>query len=184
MRMKEEIIIRMATPDDAEEVLDIYAPYVKETAITFEYEVPSVEEFRERIRKTLEKYPYLVAETEGQLAGYAYASAFKERAAYDWSVETSIYVKMGEHGKGIGSRLYTVLEEVLKKQHILNVNACIAYPHPESERFHKKFGYKKVAHFTKCGYKMGQWYDMIWMEKLLREHPTQPEKMLPMKQFI
>lgn len=167
--------VRMATEADAEKLLAIYEPYVRETAITFEYEVPAVEEFRNRIRRTLEKYPYLAAVKEGEIVGYAYASPFKERAAYDWSVETSVYVKQGLHGGGIGSRLYAVLEEMLRQQHILNCNACIAYPHPESERFHEKCGYRKVAHFTKCGYKMGTWYDMIWMEKMLGVHPAEPE---------
>lgn len=182
--MNENIIIRLATEADAENLLEIYAPYVTQTAITFEYEVPSVKAFQDRIRKTLKRYPYLVAEANGQLLGYAYASAFKERAAYDWSVETSIYVKMGEHRLGIGTRLYTVLEDLLKKQHIINVNACIAYPHPESERFHEKFGYKTVAHFTKCGYKRGHWHDMIWMEKMLDEHPMEPKKVIPMEQLM
>lgn len=181
--MNENLVIRMAAEKDAEELLAIYAPYVTETAITFEYEVPSAEEFRGRIRKTLEKYPYLVAEMDGELLGYAYASAFKGRAAYEWSVETSIYVKMGEHGKGVGRRLYTVLEDTLRKQNILNVNACIAYPNPGSETFHESLGYKTVAHFTKCGYKMGKWHDMIWMEKMLGEHPNEPEAVVPVGQL-
>lgn len=175
--------VQMATEADAQELLAIYEPYVRETAITFEYEVPSLEEFRTRIRRTLEKYPYLVAVWEGKIAGYAYASPFKARAAYDWSVETSVYVRRDMHGKGIGYRLYAALEELLKRQHILNVNACIAYPHPESERFHEKCGYRTVAHFTKCGYKMGKWYDMIWMEKMLGEHPEAPEPVTPVREI-
>lgn len=182
--MNENISIRLATEADAENLLAIYTPYVTQTAITFEYEVPSVEAFRDRIRKTIKRYPYLVAEVNGQLLGYAYASAFKERAAYDWSVETSIYVKMGERRAGIGTRLYTTLEDLLKKQNIINVNACIAYPHPESERFHEKFGYKAVAHFTKCGYKMGHWHDMIWMEKMLGEHPMEPKEVIPIEKLM
>ncbi len=171
--------IRMVTEADAEKLLAIYAPYVKETPITFEYEVPSLEEFRERIRRILEKYPYIAAVEGGEIVGYAYASPFKGRAAYDWSVETSVYVKMGRHGEGIGRRLYAVLEEMLKMQHILNANACIAWPHPESERFHETCGYRMAAHFTKCGYKMGKWYDMVWMEKMLGEHSPEPEQVVP-----
>ncbi len=171
--------VRMATEADAGALLAIYEPYVRETAITFEYAVPTVEEFANRIRHTLKKYPYIVAVWGEKIVGYAYASPFKERAAYDWAVETSVYVKQGLHGGGIGSRLYAVLEEMLKKQHVINCNACIAYPHPESERFHEKCGYRKVAHFTKCGYKMGKWYDMIWMEKMLGEHPAEPEAVVP-----
>lgn len=169
--------IRPATPDDAAALLAIYAPYVTDTAITFEYEVPTEEEFRRRIERVSEKYPYLVAEEEGHIVGYAYASAFKERAAYQWAVETSIYVDRQGKRKGIGRRLHDALEEALKMQGILNMNACISYVEPEDEylnldsvRFHERMGYSKVAHFHLCGKKFGRWYDMIWMEKLIGEH--------------
>lgn len=125
--------IRVATEADAEEILAIYAKYIEQTAITFEYVVPSIEEFRGRIRHTLERFPYLIAEKDGKIAGYAYVSPFKERAAYDWSVETSIYVDMEQKRSGIGRRLYEELENILKQQGILNVNACIAYPQAEDE---------------------------------------------------
>ncbi len=172
--MDVEMIIRAAKAEDAAHLLDIYTPYVQNTAITFEYEVPSVEEFRNRMVHTMEKYPYLLLQQGEEIHGYAYASAFKGRSAYDWAVETSIYVKEGAHGKGIGKKLYAALEEILAAQHIINVNACIAYPNPESISFHEKYGYKTVAHFTKCGYKLGKWYDMIWMEKMLGHHPEKP----------
>ncbi len=176
--MNENMMIRAAKPEDAARLLDIYAPYVDNTAITFEYEVPTVEEFRNRMAHTMEKYPYLLLQQGEEIMGYAYASAFKGRSAYDWAVETSIYVKEGTHGKGIGKKLYAVLEEILAAQHIINVNACIAYPNPESIAFHEKCGYKTVAHFTKCGYKLGKWYDMIWMEKMLGPHPEKPQTVL------
>jgi phosphinothricin acetyltransferase len=172
-----EITIRTATVQDAKKLLEIYAPYVEHTAITFEYEVPTVDEFRRRIENVLRKYPYLVAEKDGELLGYAYAGPFKERAAYDWAVETSIYVREDLKRKGIGSLLYNALEDALKKQGILNVNACIAYTENENDyltndsvRYHEKFGYKTVAHFHKCGYKNNTWYDMVWMEKFIGEH--------------
>ena len=171
------ISIRTATEDDAEELLAIYAPYVKQTTITFEYDVPSKKDFKSRISHTLEKYPYLVAEEDGKIVGYAYVSPFKERAAYDWSVETSIYVDMIQKRKGIGRLLYDRLEEILKKQGILNVNACIGYPQIEDENltkdsvyFHEKLGYHMVGTFHQCGYKFGRWYDMVWMEKFIGEH--------------
>ena len=97
--------IRTASPENASALLDIYAPYVKDTAITFEYQVPTLEEFADRIRNTLKKYPYLIAEENGELLGYAYASSFKARAAYNWSVETSVYVRQGEHRRGVGRAL-------------------------------------------------------------------------------
>lgn len=172
--------IRLASPEDAPSLLNIYAPYVRDTAITFEYDVPTVEEFRSRIEHTLRTYPYLAAEIDGQAAGYAYASAFKGRAAYDWSVETSIYVSMDCRGRGIGTRLYAALEDLLRRQNILNVNACITYPNPDSIRFHERLGYRTVAHFTKCGFKLGRWYDMIWMEKMLGEHTEKPRSVIPL----
>lgn len=170
--------IRSATISDAEQILSIYAPYIERTAITFEYDVPSVEEFRERITSTLKKFPYLVVEDEnGKILGYAYAGTFKGRRAYDWCAETSIYVDMEARGKGIGGALYGELEARLKAMGILNVNACITwvdepcqYVTHQSPEFHEHIGYKKCAHFHQCGYKFGQWFDMIWMEKMIGPH--------------
>ena len=171
------IIIRPATQADAEAVQRIYAPYVEETAVSFEYDAPSVGEMARRIRETQEKYPWIVAEEDGKVVGYAYAHIFHGRAAYQWSVETSIYVDRQEKRKGIGKKLHDALEERLKAQGILNLNACIAYIEPEEEhltqdsvRFHERMGYTKVAHFHQCGRKFGRWYDVIWMEKIIGEH--------------
>lgn len=177
---KKNITIRMATVEDAEKLLHIYAPYVEGTAITFEYEVPSVQEFADRIRNTLKRYPYLVAELENEIVGYAYAGSFHERAAYDWSVETSIYVKTDMKKMGIGKKLYEVLEKILKEQNILNLNACIAYPSIEDEyltknsvKFHEHLGYRVVGEFQKSGYKFNRWYNMVWMEKHIGEHKAE-----------
>ena len=181
-----EIMIRMAVPSDAEEILHIYAPYVKKTAITFEYEVPSLEEFTERISQTLKKYPYFVAVQDGKITGYAYLSAFHPRKAYQWAAETSIYIEETHKGEGIGKMLYEKLEETAKKQNIQNLNACIAYTSSEDEHltnasvhFHEHLGYKMVGKFTKCGYKFGTWYDMVWMEKLIGEHPDDMPDLIP-----
>lgn len=171
--------IRTAAPRDAGPLLDIYAPYVEHTSVTFEYVVPSVEEFENRIRHTLEKYPYLAAEDEGVILGYTYASAFKDRAAYDWSVETSIYVREDCTGKGIGAALYNALEELLRRQHVCNLCACIAYPNPSSIAFHERFGYRTAAHFRASGFKEGEWHDMIWMEKELCPHTVPPMPFIP-----
>lgn len=171
--------IRTAVPSDARLLLDIYAPYVRHTAITFEYQVPSAEEFENRLLRTLEKYPYLTAQEGDRLLGYAYASAFKGRAAYDWSVETSIYVRQGCTGKGIGGALYGALEDLLRRQHICNLCACIAYPNPESIAFHEHFGYRTAAHFHASGFKQDKWYDMIWMEKELCPHTIPPLPFIP-----
>ncbi|MDO5541298.1 MAG: GNAT family N-acetyltransferase [Eubacteriales bacterium] len=172
-------MIRTAVPEDAVKLLEIYAPYVEKTAVSFEYSVPSEEEFRSRICKTLERYPWLVAFQGTEPAGYAYAGAFKGREAYDWAVESSIYVKMDKKRFGIGRRLYGALEAALKDQGILNVNACIACPKEEDEYltkdsifFHEKQGYRMAGRFFECGYKFDRWYDMVWMEKHIGDHKT------------
>lgn len=174
---EENVVIRVAAVEDAEKLLQIYAPYVINTAITFEYEVPTVQEFRKRICHVLKRYPYLVAEKNGELLGFAYASAFHERAAYDWAVETSIYICMSKRKMGIGRKLHDCLEKLLKEQGILNLNACIAYPRSEDEyltknsvEFHSHLGYRLVGEFYQCGYKFNRWYNMVWMEKQIGEH--------------
>lgn len=177
MKTNTSITIRMANPADAQALLNIYAPYVINTAITFEYDVPSVEEFASRIAHSLEKYPYLIAEEGGNILGYAYASPLHDRPAYDWAVETSIYVDQNIKHRGIGRKLHDALESTLREQGILNMNACIAYPPEEDEHldknsveFHAHMGYRLVGEFYKCGYKFNRWYNMVWMEKLIGEH--------------
>lgn len=177
----EGITIRTAVLQDAEALLEIYAPYVVNTAITFEYYVPTSEEFAGRMSNVLRRYPYLVAEVDGELAGYAYTGPFKERAAYDWAVETTVYVKEDMKKHGIGRALYEALEKTLAAQGILNLNACIAFPEKEDEylttdsvKFHKKMGFSEVGRFHKCGCKFGRWYDMVWMEKHIGTHEENP----------
>lgn len=179
--MNEAIIIREAAKKDAGKLLDIYSYYVEHTAISFEYEVPSTEEFESRMENTVKEYPYLVAEKKGELLGYAYASAFKMRKAYDWAAETTVYVDRFHKREGVGKQLYLALEERLKRLHVLNMNACIAYTDVEdknlnnnSMRFHEHMGFTLAGRFHKCGYKCGKWYDMIWMEKIIGEHAEVP----------
>lgn len=168
-----EIKIRSAVPDDAEKLLSIYAPYVTETAITFEYDVPSIEEFRARIEKTLAVYPYIVAVCDGTIVGYAYASRFSERKAYDFSVELSVYIDKNYHGQGLGRRLYSEMENRLFLMHVTNLYAKIAatprkndlYLTDGSILFHAAMGFETVGKFTSCAYKFGEWYDMVYMEK-------------------
>lgn len=170
--------IEKATEADAAALLEIYAPYVADTAISFEYAVPSLEEFESRIRTISARYPYLKAVAEdGSLLGYAYAGAFKSRAAYDWAVETTIYVRRDRRGSGVGRRLYETLERSLLGMGICNLNACIAYtPQADSHLtndsmyFHERLGYSLVGTFHHCGYKFGTWYDMVWMEKIIAPH--------------
>lgn len=171
------INITSASPDDAERLLSIYAPYVTNTAITFEYDVPSKEEFARRIENTLRRYPYLVLKRDGDILGYAYAGVLKDRAAYDRSCELSIYLREDAHRQGCGRMLYDALESRLADMGILNLYACIAYPHEEDEyltyasvRFHERLGFSIVGRFHDCGCKFGNWYDMVWMEKLIGAH--------------
>ena len=170
-------MIREAKPEDAKALLEIYAYYVENTAITFEYDVPSTDVFRDRIIRTLEGYPYLVLEENGSILGYAYAGVFKDRPAYSRCCELSIYLSCGERRRGYGRMLYEALEAELKKRGFLNLYACIADPIVEdeyltrnSEQFHRHLGFAKVGEFHRCGYKFGRWYNMIWMEKRIGEH--------------
>lgn len=181
------VIVRAAALDDAPRLVEIYDYYVKNTVITFEYTTPSVDEFKGRMAHTLEKYPYLVAERDGVVIGYAYAGPFVGRAAYDWAVETTIYLDANMRHAGIGGKLYRVLEDVLKAMGILNLNACIGYPKQDDEYltsnsadFHAHIGYSMVGRFHDCGYKFYRWYDMVWMEKMLGPHPDKPD---PVKTF-
>lgn len=180
------IKIEDATVSDVRELLAIYGYYVLNTAITFEYDVPTVEEFEKRIRNISAKFPYIKAVDEvGNILGYAYANTYKARAAYDWSVETTIYVNQAFKNKGIGRELYHELENRLKSMGILNANACIAVLRENQEwdehltngsvAFHEKCGYTLVGRFHNSGYKFGTWYDMVWMEKMLGNHSKTPQ---------
>ncbi len=169
-----EVRIRFAQPEDARELLAIYAYYVKETAISFEHEVPSLADFQSRMETIQSFYPYLVAEADGRILGYCYAAPFRSAAAYNWSVESTIYLDPKKKGQGLGHLLYDQLEAYLQEMGILSIKACIGlgpkgdvYSSPASEFFHAKRGFQRVAHFPKAGYKFSRWYDMIWMEKEL-----------------
>ncbi|MDO4288904.1 MAG: GNAT family N-acetyltransferase [Eubacterium sp.] len=167
--------IDIASPGDAPALLNIYAPYILNTAVTFEYDVPTEADFRRRIETTLDKYPYLVAKEGGGILGYAYATTFIGRSACDWSVETSIYVAEDSRRGGIGKRLYLALEEILKRQSIVNLCAAIASPRAADDPylnrnsilFHESLGYRLAGRFEAIGYKFDRWYDLVWMEKCI-----------------
>lgn len=174
--------IRDARLADASRIREIYDPYVRTTAITFEYVTPSVEEFEGRMERTMQRYPYLVAEEDGQVVGYAYANPFGTRAAYGWTCEVSIYLDQQVHGHGLGRALYAALEDALLRMGVVNVYACVAYPPVPDEHlttnsadFHEHLGFTVAGHLHQCGFKFGRWYDMLYMEKVLAEHrPDQP----------
>ena len=172
--MNANLKIRQAEPEDAARLVEIYAPYITDTAVSFEYKVPSVEEFQNRIRHIKEKYPYLICEKDGKIVGYAYASAYSSREAYDWTAVSSIYVDKQCHRQGVGALLYKEQEESLRKQGIVNLLAGVAYIEVEDQYltkdsylFHTKMGYEKVAHMKAVGKKFNRWYDLLWLQKKL-----------------
>lgn len=172
--MDNGLIIRDALPEDAERLVEIYSHYVLNTAVSFEYTVPSVHDFTERIRKTKEKYPWLVCEKNGQIIGYAYAGAYSPREAYAWTAATSVYVDKDYHRLGAGSLLYAELEERLLNRGIINLLAGVAYCDEadqylthDSRQFHLKMGYTQVARMKEIGKKFNRWYDLLWMQKKL-----------------
>lgn len=172
------IQIRTASVEDAEELLELYSHYVRRTAISFEWEVPTLEEFQGRVRRTLEQYPYLTARQDGKLLGYAYAGPFVGRAAYGWSAELTIYLAPEAARRGIGRALYEALERALAEMGVCNLYACVGVPAEEedeyltfnSAQFHAHMGFVQCGEFHRCGYKFGRWYSMVWMEKLIGPH--------------
>lgn len=179
------ITFRTVSTADAPELLAIYGYYVQNTAITFEWETPSLEEFERRISATLERYPYIAVLLDGKIAGYAYAGPFHARRAYDWAVETSIYLDRDLRGRGLGKALYQKLEEILRRMGITNMYACVASPHKNSpyltsasEGFHARLGFRTVGRFNECGFKFNEWFDMLWMEKILAPHSACPQDVI------
>lgn len=181
-------LIRLATPDDAAGILAIYAPYIENTSFTFETEVPAVGEFAERIRTYLLTWPWLVCETNGKITGYAYATRHRERTAYQWCTESSIYIHDDFQKAGIGKALYTALFEILKKQGFRNVYAVINLPNEKSVAFHERLGFHYFATYEHVGYKLGKWKNVGWWRLIVNEfgnEPTAPVKFSTLqKDFI
>ena len=169
-----DVTIRAAVIEDAPALLDIYGYYVEHTAITYEYDVPALSDFQDRIRHTLEKYPYLVAQKEDHIIGYAYASAYHPRAAYGWNAEMTVYLDHNERGHRVGQKLYTLLEQLLQEQGIVNALALITPPMTEEDEtvyasmhFHEKMGYELAGRIKNSGYKFDRWFDTVTMQKQL-----------------
>lgn len=165
----ENIKIRDVLPEDAERIQEIYSPYVLDTVISFEITVPGKSEMKKRIQKLLANaFPYIVAENEtGTVVGYAYADKFGEREAYRYSFIVSIYLDMEVQSRGIGQKLYNELEKRMKKMGIVQVLSAITGKNEKSLKFHEKNGFTKIGHFPNVGYKMGEWHDIIWMNKTI-----------------
>lgn len=160
-------MIRFAAAKDAAELLEIYAPYVTGTTVSFEYEVPAVEEFRRRVEETSARYPYLVWEEDGALLGYAYAHPYAARPAYQWSAELTVYLRQGVSRRGLGSRLYGALMELLRLQGVRNVYGCVTAENTASVAFHHALGFREAGRFSQVGYKLGRWLDVLWLEKAI-----------------
>ena len=180
-------MIRVAKETDSAALVEIYGWYVENTAVSFEYEAPTPEEFAGRIREILLTHPFLVYEEAGELLGYAYAHPLIRRKACDWAVEVSIYIRRDVRGKGVGRALYEALEKALLLQNICTLEACVAsadvldeYLTDDSVLFHKRLGYTQVGKMSDCGYKFGRWYHLLWLEKHIA-----PRKagMLPLRPF-
>ena len=175
--------IRLATLEDAEALLEVYRPFIMETCISFEYEVPSLEQYRQRIEAISREYPYLVYEKEGRLLGYAYAHRYLERMAYSWDVEVSIYLAPEAQGRGLARLLYQGLEQLLALQQVKNLYACITGDNEHSIGLHQSLGYQLVGTFTRAGFKQGRWLDVVWLEKALEPKEEAPQPLIPFAQL-
>lgn len=171
-------MIRIATPEDAPSLLKIYKEYI-DTPITFEYQLPSEEEFKGRMESISSFYPYLVYESGGGIMGYAYAHRQKERAAYQWNAELSVYISRDCTGRGIGKTLYSALIEILKLQNIKTVYGCVTLPNAASEQLHKSMGFQGAGVHHGTGYKCGEWHDVAWFEKQIGEYGERPGDIIP-----
>lgn len=171
--------IRLASPEDAAAVVSIYAPYVTDTSVTFEYDVPSVEEYRRRMEEIMQFFPFFLLEEDGVPVGYAYAHFFHPRKAYQWVCETTIYVAQGHHKKGYASMLYGKLLDALKKQGFCEAIAILGCPNEPSEGFHKAMGFQLIGTFDKAGFKLDQWHDVKWYGLELWKHEKNPAEPVP-----
>lgn len=175
------MIIRPIRIDDVKEVQEVYKPFVRNTPITFEYNVPSYKKFVKRVEKTLETYPWIVAEIDGHIVGYAYAAKFKERMAFTWTAETYIYVAEMQNSQGVGTALYSALHDILKRQGFYNLYAMITSTAKRSIHFHEQMGYINLYTLEKCAWKFDNWYGMTCMEKKIGDFHETPEPIIPFK---
>lgn len=171
--------IRLATPADAPGMLKVYAPYVLTTANTFEYEVPSEEEFCRRIEAVIPGFPWMVCESDDEIVGYACAHKHRERTAYQWSPESTIYIAEAHHGKGLARILYTALFDILKLQGFFNIYAGVLSTNANSTAFHKAMGFEEIGLFRNIGYKLGEWHTNLWLQYALQEHVAEPHVPIP-----
>ena len=171
--------IRTVQLSDAEAILKVYAPFITDTCISFEYVVPSMEEFSQRIASISAEYPYIVLEEAGEIVGYAYSHRYLERVAYSWDVEVTIYLAPKVQGKGLGVILYDALEKLMALQNIKNLYSCITGDNVHSIEMHRSMGYELIGTFPKAGFKHDRWLDVVWMAKAIGEKENAPLPFVP-----
>lgn len=176
-------MIRLADPADAHAVHAIYAPIVRDTPISFEWQVPTVDEIGRRMQKVLADRPWLVFETGGEVLGYTYATTFRERLAYRWGTEVSIYVSESARGLGLGRRLYNALFDVLRLQGYCTAVAGATVPNDASERLHESLGFQLIGRYPAAGFKLGRWHDVAFWYLRLRPLPEQPGELIPIHEI-
>lgn len=178
------MIIRLAETQDLEQILAVYAPYIKDTAITFETVVPDLPEFCQRFEAVTGSFPWLVCAEGDQILGYAYAAKHRDRIAYQWSVESSVYLGAGAQGRGMGKKLYKALIDLLTLQGIVNVYGLITTPNEKSVGLHRSLGFNEFALFEKIGYKRAAWHDVQWMLLVINQHLTKQADPVPFPELI
>ncbi|MFV0363442.1 MAG: GNAT family N-acetyltransferase [Suipraeoptans sp.] len=161
--------IRLAQENDVEAIQTVYQEYI-DTTVTFDYELPTIEESLSKLKNISKDYPYIVAEESGKIIGFAYAHRFMERYAYQWGAELTVYVSRTAVSKGIGKSMYCTLIDILQLLGIRTVYGCVTIPNKNSERLHESLGFKRNAYFSNAGYKLGMWRDMAWFEKQINTY--------------
>ncbi|MFC4540998.1 GNAT family N-acetyltransferase [Halosolutus amylolyticus] len=168
--------IRIASPDDAAAVREIYAPFCESSSVTFEEDAPTAAEMADRIESTLETHPWLVCERDGAVVGYAYAGPLRKRRAYGWLVELSVYVSTDARRSGVGRALYESLFAILERQGFLDAYAVTTLPNPATVRFHERLGFERVVDFPAMGYTQDAWHDVAWWRRSIAEKPADPDR--------
>ncbi|MDQ2050880.1 N-acetyltransferase family protein [Natronolimnohabitans sp. A-GB9] len=184
MERESDVRIRLARAEDAAAIRDIYAPFCESTAVTFEEQPPTEAELADRIESTLETYPWLVCTIDGRVVGYTYASRLRKRRAYQWTVELSVYVAADARSSGVGRGLYESLFAVLERQGVRDAYAVTTMPNPESERFHERMGFERLADFPAMGHTDGDWHDVAWWRRPIAPKTADPKPITPLLDVI
>lgn len=178
-----DVTFRLAQPQDAPRILEIYRPYVEDITVSFEAETPALDVFTQRMRGIMAAYPYIVAEQGGVIIGYAYATRYHERAAYNWSAGLSVYMDGSFKAKGVGSRLYTGLMRILALQNVQSVYGLIVDSNKRSLAFHERMGFERIGLHHNVGYKLGEWHNVSIYERHIGSHPNPPQPFIPIPQL-